>query len=146
MALIGISPPPSYGIDVTPVWTSASGTPPAIGNGTLGAHVLVMGSFIKVDINFVAGSTTTFGDTGQIWGFTLPAPFNGNSRALAFGAGYLVDSSVPLTSVCTARISANGNVISLYPHGAAAIQAAANIPWTWASGDVLRLGLMFELA
>lgn len=137
--------PNNYGVDVTPVWTSASGTPPAIGNGTLAAHLLVMGKFLKVDLILIAGSTTTFGGVAQAWSFTLPSPYNGNAKVRAFGAGLMIDSSAPLSAVCAVLISTGANAISMFPHGAAGVAATANIPWTWADGDSLRAALMFEL-
>lgn len=54
----------------TPTW-SATGTAPAIGNGTLTGRYFTIQKMVFVQTFFVAGSTTTFG-TGN-YSFSVPA-------------------------------------------------------------------------
>lgn len=53
----------------TPTWTS-TGTAPAIGNGSLTGRYMKIGRTVIVEINMIAGATTTFG-TGN-YSFSLP--------------------------------------------------------------------------
>lgn len=59
----------------TPTWTGSGGNP-AIGNGTLTGSYIRIGKLVKVDIQVIAGATTTFG-AGS---YNLTLPFAPASR------------------------------------------------------------------
>lgn len=54
----------------SPVWTSAAGAAPVVGNGSLTGQYARIGSLVWVTITLVIGSTTTLGGGG--WVFSLP--------------------------------------------------------------------------
>ncbi|MFJ6348674.1 hypothetical protein ACIQKB_04255 [Streptomyces sp. NPDC092046] len=127
----------------TPVWTAAT-TPPALGNGTLLGAYMKVGRTCHVQLDFTAGSTTTYG-AGQ-WSFSLPAQAtavqgpriglaqaNGTIRA----AGHTNVSASATTFQCF--FPQTSSVSNLSPNG------AAN-PFTWASGNTLRCTLTYETA
>ena len=62
---------PGASVAYTPSWTAASGTAPAIGNGTVTGRYIKIGRTCTVWVNFQAGSTTTFGSGGNLR-FSLP--------------------------------------------------------------------------
>lgn len=70
----------------TPTWTSTS-TAPAIGNGTLTGRYMKIGRTVIVEINLIAGGTTTFG-TGN-YSFSLPVQSAASGIALV-GAAQLL--------------------------------------------------------
>lgn len=118
-------------------WTASSSNP-AIVNGTLTAHYTQVDSWVFVKGAIVMGSSTTFG-TGY-WILTLPVPATLGNRNVGWAA--LHDSgtstndragAVELLSSSTFRIVADGRV-------------AATVPFTWASGDILQYGLLYEAA
>lgn len=53
-------------------WTQASGTQPAIGNGSISFRYVRSGKRVDVWFKFTAGSTTTFGNGAVPWEFSLP--------------------------------------------------------------------------
>src|SRR5688572_10628259 len=77
----------------TPAWT-AIGTQPAIGNGTLnGAYRMATeGDLVIARLQFVAGSTSTYGT--QQWLFSVPTAAAASANAIlqTAGAMYILDS------------------------------------------------------
>ncbi|MFI8531809.1 hypothetical protein ACIGMX_16405 [Streptomyces aquilus] len=73
----------------TPTWTSTS-TAPAIGNGTLTGRYMKIGRTVIVEINLIAGGTTTFG-TGN-YSFSLPVQSAASGIALV-GAAQLLGTA-----------------------------------------------------
>ena len=55
----------------TPTWTAS--TNPAIGNGSLLGRYLKIGRMVFVEINVIAGSTTTFGSGSYNWALPFTA-------------------------------------------------------------------------
>jgi hypothetical protein len=111
----------------TPAWT-ASGTAPALGNGTLTGKYTKIGRQVTAVLVFAAGSTTTFG-TGS-WSFSLPfAPGNaaevcGTVKALDAGNTYYAGAAFVFSG---STLSFVGNSAgSTYGNGA---------PFAWGVGD-----------
>ncbi|AHG92123.1 hypothetical protein J421_4656 (plasmid) [Gemmatirosa kalamazoonensis] len=123
----------------TPTW-GASGTAPSLGNGTLTGKLWRRGQHVIAVIELTAGSTTTYG-TGT-WRFDLPAsvnyhtadtPLPGNGRAYDSSANTHTPVTAEMTVVSPPRAevyASNGQVGQL-------------VPFTWASGDKLRLTLQW---
>ena len=117
-------------------WT-ASGTNPAIGNGTLVNNYTVIDGVIENNITLTAGSTTTFG-SGQ-WSFSLPYA----SPVDAVGSAWINDAGTAFF-VGTALVFAGASVVNVFtPNSGAGIGAA--IPMTWASGDRLVIKLSYSI-
>lgn len=56
----------------TPVWTSNSGTAPAIGNGTISGIYRKVGGALEAFLSMSSGSTTTYGST-VTWAWSIPS-------------------------------------------------------------------------
>ena len=135
-------------IAYTPTWTESSGVQPSLGNGTLTGLYYQLGKFVVCKITLVAGSTTTFGNSGGVWLFSLPVA--AASTSVSFGL-----SSNSLHNV-------TGNVITwgyqsstsqmagwaYTPVGGSGLIQFLNSaqPVTWVSGDRLQLSCLFEAA
>jgi hypothetical protein len=127
----------------TPAWTT-SGTAPSLGNGTLTGRYMKIGRTVIVHINFIAGSTTTFG-TGN-YNFTVPF------AAAAAGASLIGHAHLLGTArwVGQVVISPSATTCSAFFQVGTA-DTRVNFmtelrPETHASGDQLRLTLIYESA
>lgn len=119
----------------TPTW-SASGTAPAIGNGTLTGNYLRVGKLVIFSFKFVAGSTTTFG-TGT-YTFTLPVAANLSSADLIAPATLLDNSTTTTNEANAVRGSAGSDQFVLRYHGGTG-NVGQTVPWTWATSDRIEI-------
>lgn len=125
-AAIGAAPT-SY----TPTWT-ASSVNPAIGNGTLSGHYVLLGKRLWVHIGITWGTTTTNG-TGN-YSFGLPSVTSAAYRQCGLTAIGL-DAGVT-NYIGVASVAASSSVVSFIldrsanPWGAAA-------PFAWGTADEL---------
>lgn len=137
--------------DYTPVWTSASGTAPNLGNSVVYARWCQIGKTVFAKIVITFGSGASYGDGAQ-WFFTLPT---------AAAAG-MVATFRGMLGTYTA-VKSNGSKLQLGPVfiGADATHmkfgsvsavngadqnASAVAPFTWASGDFFSMDLKYEAA
>lgn len=56
----------------TPTWSGQTGTPPALGNGSMSARYFQIGKIVHFWIKITGGTTTTFGSGTLGYTFTLP--------------------------------------------------------------------------
>lgn len=122
----------------TPAWT-ASGTAPAVGNGTIAGRYLQIGKLVHVKIRLTAGSTSTFG-TGD-WRFSLPVTA---ATEDAGGTTTYFDSSASAVYHGLARY--NGSLLRGYTNASPAVLVDATNPFTWATSDFIELDLVYEAA
>lgn len=136
----------------TPAWAAAGGSP-AIGNGTLAGRYLKIGKLVFLRIELIGGSTTNW-STGVIWTFSLPAglaaPGSSNIAEQAALNAVASDSSASdvFNGVATLGVSGTTVGVVLDDNGATpniSLLGSAT-PFTWASGDYLRIVGWFELA
>lgn len=135
----------------TPSWTAAS-VNPSIGNGTLQGRYVKAGRLVLVEIQMLAGSTTTFGTGGYT--FTLPfsARSSSNKQALY---GSLFDSSLgtavtsiwPIAGILGLASSTSLDLAGL-PTGAGNSYRVVNSSnhFTLATGDRIDIGGVYEAA
>jgi hypothetical protein len=123
----------------TPTWAATSGTPPAIGNGSLGGAWKRDGEHVHVNINLTGGSTTTWGNGGY-WTFTVPYTASRDS----VGAVYIEDNSGVTTHVGTAVILATTSVIFIASNNAASY-VTFNSPMTWTTSDKFKLNICIPI-
>jgi hypothetical protein len=114
-------------------WTGAGGNP-AIGDGSVYSFYTREGRLITVTIGVTMGSTTTYG-TGE-WRFSLPITATGSTNC--YGTFIAYDSSGTLYYSGVVQVAASGTYATLIPHGAAGAATSA-VPFTWASGDFVRM-------
>ena len=143
VAASGATPGVQWGISAwtsyTPTW-GATGTAPAIGNGTRAGASIIDGKLMHFRIVLTMGSTTTYG-TG-VWTLSLPGTLTGSGTfSVAHGLAY--DSSVATVFVIT---SSPASTTTLYPFSNQSTGIGPTVPFTGASGDVLTLNGTVEIA
>ena len=121
------------------VWT-ASPTPPVLGNGSLTARYLRLGNLVLMQLYLTWGSTTTGGSGG--WLFSIPLASTG--IAMPLGGGMALRGGGAGSGY--GAFLANPNQINPFSGapGAAGVGMSATTPFTWASGDWLRLWAIYE--
>lgn len=133
-----------FNVTYTPSWTASAGTQPSLGNGDLRGSYTRNGNVINVSVELTIGSTTTVGDAG-VWRFAMPTTYYsvaGRSQT-ALGVGYARDTSVPAQVLLVpAIISGTSYAVVNYSGG---IQLTYNLPYTWATGDIIRFTLSYTM-
>lgn len=127
-----------YGmVTYTPTW-AASGDAPSIEDGSLSGAYWREGQLLRVQINFTAGSSTTFG-TGT-YTFSVPK----TAGRLATGTVRMLDSGTAFY-VGVAQIT-NGTAVVHFYGNAAGTQAGQTSPFTWANGDSFILDIVYPIS
>lgn len=122
----------------TPTWTQTSATP-AIGDGTLTGNYIRHGHQCMVEIELVAGSTTSFGDSTSAYRFSLPFPGHLSFNQKRFPVR-IYDSSAGADFTGWASIGAGQGYITI---AVGAQQVRATSPMTWAKGDTLECSFSY---
>lgn len=125
----------------TPVW-SATGTAPALLNGTITGRFKRFAKWGLVSITMTLGSTSTIGTLLYRW--TLPAGWTLQNATSIYGVASIFDASATTTFVGTVS-AASTTLVTIRTHSAAT-EASATVPVTPAVGDVYNLLLVTELA
>ena len=129
----------------TPVW-SATGTQPAIGNGTLTGRWYQSGRLLYLKITMTIGSTTTFGTGNYRW--TYPPGVVG---AATIGSRWLLDAfafdSVPGTYYRGQALTGfvDSTKLAIVRADGTNGEWSSTVPFTWASGDHLTMTGVMEL-
>lgn len=129
----------------TPTWACASGTNPAIGNGTISARYTIIGKTVSVSLRLVAGSTTTFG-TGP-WTFSVPVAGRTSFQLSVGGSITVFDSSAGAAWIGAPWVNEGESAVRmLVPVGGSNAGANVNFgtPFTWAVGDIGKLDFTYE--
>lgn len=115
-------------------------TNPSIGNGVLTGRYLRLGKTIICTIVMQMGSTTTYGS--GTWTITLPvASVWASQTDVSMGSAHLFDTSA--TARKTGQVFNVGqSTVRIVTDSATLVGTA--VPWTWATGDVLSLDLVYE--
>lgn len=115
-------------------------TDPSIGNGVLTGRYLRLGKTIICTIVMQMGSTTTYGS--GTWTITLPvASVWASQTDVSMGSAHLFDTSA--TARKTGQVFNVGqSTVQIVTDSATLVGTA--VPWTWATGDVLSLDLVYE--
>ena len=126
----------------TPTWT-ASGTAPAIGNGTLTGRYFRIQKIVFVQMLFVAGSTTTYG-TGN-YSFSVPAGKKDRAALNGFmsqGISRLYDASSGGIYYGQASFFSGGTntIIAYYVNN----PLSATHPFTFAVNDEMYFQYQYE--
>src|SRR5262249_37187534 len=135
---------------VTPTWSQASGTPPALGNGSISARIAFSDQRITVDLLLTMGSTTTYGDNTADWTFSLPAPYDFNALVSTVGRAYALDASTAhLAGMCrvaagAAVITCMGGLLPAPVSSPSVVGWRRDFPFVWGSGDSLQLHIEYE--
>ncbi|HDY5976162.1 TPA: hypothetical protein RQ910_004296 [Pseudomonas aeruginosa] len=122
----------------TPTWTQTSATP-SVGNGTLTGNYIRHGYQCMVEIELIAGSTTTFGDGTTAYRFSLPFPGHLSFNQRGFPVR-IFDTSAGTDFTGWASIGAGQDYITI---SVGAQQVRATSPMTWANGDTLQCSFSY---
>lgn len=115
------------------VWSQSSGTQPAIGNGTLEMRYFVDRKNVTVFFKFIAGSTTTFGNSAVPWRFSLP-----KVASSSFPAQYApieVNNGVSTSVFGSAQIAVSDDKFNITMTGQT---VRLDYPFTSVSGMIIR--------
>jgi hypothetical protein len=123
---------------------AATGTQPAIGNGTITARYRRSGKMVVFQFRLAMGSTTTYG-TGT---YTISLPVNSASR-LQVGSAYLRDSSATSNGHAPGSVVIDGSTVTSCIIVSSTGTGTGNVagqtqPFTWANGDTLGGGITYE--
>jgi hypothetical protein len=124
-----------------PAWT-ASGTAPALGNGTITGRYAQVGKLVYCTGILTMGSTTTFG-TG-VWSVSLPVTAASASTGIYVGQAFLFDNSVTAGRRSGCQAIPTTTTSTAYAGGGGQIAPAA--PFTWAVSDKWSWTLWYEAA
>jgi len=128
-------------VSYTPVWT-ASTSNPSIGNGTLVGRYVLRGKTCLTFISLVGGSTTNWGS--GVWTFGLAVAVKPTGIPYQ-GQAHCYDAS---TGSYYGRIPAitNGTNLTVINNiSGTGSQLSPTVPFTWGSGDLLRIQLEYEI-
>jgi len=129
---------------IAPAWT-ATGTDPAVNNGSILASYRRIGTFGAYRGRIVMGSGTTYG-TGS-WQVDLPDGWVASSvlGAQALQAGWAVYNDTGTnTREGSCYVDAAGTVLN-FTSGSPWSFVGATVPFTWTTGDYLAWGITLEL-
>lgn len=126
----------------TPSWTAAT-TNPTLGNGTVVGRSRTIGKTMELFIKLTWGSTTSAASTGS-WRFTIPAAVQADQLMSV----YVDDNSASARWPGQARMlgAINGDNMRIVVTAGGGALGGATTPMTWATGDLLIMQGVLELA
>jgi hypothetical protein len=127
----------------TPVWSSNSGTPPAIGNGLILGAYAKSGRWTIARTYMVAGATSTYGSAGVVYTWSLPAAAPAGNSAFITGDALFIDTSI---SGRFARSVFGISATAVGLHSEAGVYVTPTAPFTWAVGDSVMIQSVYEAA
>lgn len=128
-------------ISYTPTFT-ASGTAPAVGNGTLAGSYSRNGKQITATFSLIPGSTTTFGTNDLRLG--LPLTIKSATNVQKLGGGLLRDDSTGTYYPCTSVGSPGTAYMTLAAAGATSY-VSGTVPFTLAQSDQIYGQLTYDV-
>ncbi|WEO50463.1 glycosyl hydrolase family 28-related protein [Pseudomonas aeruginosa] len=122
----------------TPTWVQSTATP-SIGNGTLTGNFVRSGHMCHLQLELIAGSTTTFGDSASAYRFSLPFPAHLSFNQRGFPVR-IFDTSAGADFTGWVSIPAGSTEFTI-SFGAQSVRASS--PMTWANGDTLQCSFSY---
>lgn len=124
-----------------PTWNTGG----SIGNATVAGSYVTQGKTCSFTLEIIWGSTTTPGTVA--WLFNLPGgPASATSPGYSF-CGHLIDTSTSTHRIVAVHLDNSARVILYLDAASAAIPGASGTaPWTWATGDIVRITGTYQLA
>lgn len=122
----------------TPTW-GATGSAPALGNGTLTGRYVQIGKLVVATLSWTAGSTTTYG-TGT-WTFTFPV-----TAASVSGGGTAQGNDVGTALYSLLCVPYTTTTFTLQSSASPAAGVGPTVPFTWGSTDTITALVTYEAA
>lgn len=133
----------------TPTWTTSTGANvPAFGNATVTGEYCQTGDAVLFRLEILFGSTTTFGGggTSDNWYFSVPVTAAATTLINGFGEIFDATASTGSRTAVTTRLATTTYLDIVISSAREDVAAHTNngvvdavSPWTWASGDGIRL-------
>jgi hypothetical protein len=125
----------------TPLFTGFGGTPPTLGNGTIGGNYLRIGNLVYFTASVTFGSTSTYGSASA---FAISMPFI-TSQALRFGQAIILDSGTAWyrNFQCESLSQGSGTYFSMSSGGTN--QVTATSPFTFGTADAIYCAGIYEV-
>lgn len=133
-------------IPYTVSWTSETGTPPSLGNGTIVGKYRKIGKTVFVNIKWTAGSSTTYGDSGAAWLFSLPINAK-TPESIVLPVAILDNGSAWYqgTAIGTYAGAVDKTAIIVNSSTPASVSISNGTPVaTWANSDAIMIGGSYE--
>lgn len=122
------------------VWTSANNPQPDIVNGSITGRYRKSGKSVLVYIELVMGAGTTYGTAG--WAFSLP--FTAVASKYYLGTVLAWDNGTAANRQQHFCQVQSTTTLVCYNREVASSSFSPTVPFTWASGDVLRMQAEYE--
>ncbi|MDG9705538.1 hypothetical protein [Streptomyces sp. DH37] len=129
----------------TPAWTTSGSSAPSFGDAAVDCQYAQAGDVVFFTMYIVFGPSTNFGSGSDNWRFSLPVAAAsavqtvgfGEAQDASVGGGSRLPLRARLTTTAVMELETSGGRIdNTTISGAGLIDSA--MPWTWASGDMLR--------
>lgn len=126
-------------------WTAYTPTSAQItfGNAAVDARYQRLGKTIAGRVRLVLGNTSVVAAGSLI--FALPASLSSNYDQVSIGSAYMLDASAGSASRRIASVVVTGSGVFLVDNDTGGT-VTNTVPWTWANGDVLTFGFLYEAA
>jgi len=133
----------------TPAWT-ASGTAPSLGNGTLTGAYSQIGKTVHFRLDWTLGSTSTMGTGTYRWSLPVAAKSLSTNHGINIG-GYMEDAGSAAYAPLGARMTSGSTTTFEIMYWSNTLNGSANTvgqttPFTWGSGDLIRIYGFYEAA
>jgi len=140
MSGTGISTVPWSDYAVT--WSSSSAPQPSLGNGLLRGYYTTVGKTVFVRVEFVAGTTTSFGI--GTWSFSLPVDAK-DSKGVQLPCSMRDSFSVNwYAGIVNGSFSGSVNSASIISTTSPAVSVDVNNPFGWGPNDTLQFNGSYE--
>lgn len=131
---------PAAWTSYTPAWT-ASTSNPSIGNGTLAGAYTTRGKIGFASIELVYNTTTNAGS--GVYSFGLPPGWTISATSRVYGCSLARDQSAASHAVGVPT-HASATTVDIRGHGIN--QYASSSPFSWGTGDFIRIQVIGEIA
>lgn len=126
----------------TPTLSSAGGTAPTLGNGTLTGQYMQLGKMVQGIVKLSFGSTSTYGTGNFMLSFPVPPADVAQNAPVGYGNAYDL-SSLTTSYVFQAMLWSSAGFRLVAPPST---PMNATSPITFATGDVIAVTLLYQAA
>jgi hypothetical protein len=124
----------------TSAWTQASGTQPALGNGTIELEYSRAGMVVTASFRFVSGTTSTYGNNAVAYQFLMPFRAS-QSVVVQCGVLTMNDPATGTDYQCSYQIPGGTNLLTLGYNGGA---VRLNTPFAETTGTKIQGQITYQ--
>lgn len=119
----------------TPVWDQSSGVQPVLNDGTITGNTCRDGQICTFNIFLTMGPSTTFGNAGAGYRFSLPHQVYSQGRHS--GTCFITDASTSITTTYAVTLNAGLSTAQISNMAGGAVRDGS--PIAWANGDTINI-------